>query len=236
VVRALQGLLRKEANVQLPLQITYRDMEPTPGMDAAIRDKVDHLQRYHPRIVRCHVVVDAPHSSQHHPHHFRVMFNITIPGKEIVAAKENHDKPEQRDFYISLRDSYEAARRQLEAEREKAQGHTKVHEVPPHGRVSKLFPGQDYGFVFMPDGNEVYFHRNAVVEGSWEDIEVGDEVRRHERPAYLVHVGGGTRVVTPQARPDPPLAALPHVAIQVRQGCLHIRIRRGDQAVGVEHI
>jgi ribosomal subunit interface protein len=177
VVCALQRILKKEANVQLPLQITYRDMDPTPGMDAAIRDKVDHLQRYHPRIVRCHVVVDAPHASQHHPHHFRVMFNLTIPGKEIVAAKENHDKPEQRDFYIALRDSYEAARRQLESEREKAQGHTKVHEVPPHGRVSKLFPGQDYGFVFMPDGNEVYFHRNAVVEGSWEDIEIGDEVR-----------------------------------------------------------
>lgn len=163
--------------MEVPLQITYRDLDPTPGMEAAIHDKVDHLQRYHPRIQRCHVVVDAPHNSPHHAQHYRVMFNITIPGKELAAAKENHDKPEHRDFYIALRDSYEAARRQLEAERAKAKGNTKVHEVPPHGRVSQLFPAQEHGFIFMPDGQEVYFHKNAVVEGKWEDIEVGDEVR-----------------------------------------------------------
>src|SRR5690606_14207766 len=58
------SIARKEVAVEVPLvQITYRDMDPTPGMEAAIRDKIDHLLRYHPRIQRCHVVVEAPHQS-----------------------------------------------------------------------------------------------------------------------------------------------------------------------------
>lgn len=165
--------------MEVPLvQVTYRDMEPTPGMEAAIQDKVEHLLRYHDRIQRCHVVVEAPHSSPaQNPKSFRVLFDITVPGKEIAASKAPHDRPEHRDFYVALRDAYEAARRQLEVDRHKRRGETKVHEVPPHGIVSKLFPGDEHGFVFMPDGTEVYFHKNAVVEGDWDDLEVGDRVR-----------------------------------------------------------
>lgn len=165
--------------MEVPLvQITYRDMDPTPGMEAAIRDKIDHLVRYHARIQRCHVVVESPHqSAAQNPKSFRVLFDITVPGKSLAASKDPQDKPEHRDFYVALKDAYEAARKQLAVDRGKRRGDTKVHDVPPHGRVSKMFPGDDHGFVFMPDGTEVYFHKNAVIDEDWESIEVGDEVR-----------------------------------------------------------
>lgn len=165
--------------MEVPLvQITYRDMDPTPGMDAAIRDKVDHLLRYHDRIQRCHVVVESPHESPaQNTKSYRVLFDITVPGKSLAVSKDQHDKPEHRDFYVALKDSYEAARKQLAAERGKRRGDTKVHEVPPHGRVSKMFPGDDHGFVYMPDGTEAYFHKNSVIDNEWEELEVGDEVR-----------------------------------------------------------
>lgn len=165
--------------MEVPLvQVTYRDMEPTPGMEAAIQDKVDHLLRYHDRIQRCHVVVEAPHQSPaQNPKSFRVLFDITVPGKELAVSKDPQDKPEHRDFYVALKDAYEAAKKQLAVERGKRRGDTKVHDVPPHGIVSKMFPGDEHGFVYMPDGTEVYFHKNAVIEGEWEDLEVGDEVR-----------------------------------------------------------
>lgn len=165
--------------MEVPLvQVTYRDMEPTPGMEAAIQDKVDHLLRIHDRIQRCHVVVEAPHMSPaQNPKGFRVLFDIAVPGRALVVSKDQQDKPEHRDFYVALRDAYEAARKQLVADRDKRRGETKVHEVPDHGIVSKMFPGDEHGFVYLPDGTEVYFHRNAVVEGEWDELEVGDQVR-----------------------------------------------------------
>jgi cold shock CspA family protein len=53
----------------------------------------------------------------------------------------------------------------------------KTHEAPLHGKVLRLFPYEGYGFIDMSDGREVYFHRNSVVEGSFDELEEGAEVR-----------------------------------------------------------
>ena len=52
----------------------------------------------------------------------------------------------------------------------------KAHDVLPHGRVSRLYPHEDYGFIATRDGHEVYFHRNSVVNDAFDRLEVGAEV------------------------------------------------------------
>jgi cold shock CspA family protein len=56
-------------------------------------------------------------------------------------------------------------------------GHVKTHEVPVHGTVVRLSREDGYGFIETSEGDEIYFHRNSVVEGSFEDLDVGQEVR-----------------------------------------------------------
>ncbi|HXV24163.1 MAG TPA: cold shock domain-containing protein, partial [Alphaproteobacteria bacterium] len=34
-----------------------------------------------------------------------------------------------------------------------------------------------HGFIETSDGQEVYFHRNSLVESKFESLEVGEEVR-----------------------------------------------------------
>jgi cold shock CspA family protein len=41
--------------------------------------------------------------------------------------------------------------------------------------VVRLF--EEYGFLETSDGLEVYFHRNSVPEGRYDELEVGSEVR-----------------------------------------------------------
>jgi cold shock CspA family protein len=53
----------------------------------------------------------------------------------------------------------------------------KTHVPAPHGRVSKLFPEQDYGFIETPEGGEIYFHRNSVLPPGFDRLEIGTEVR-----------------------------------------------------------
>jgi cold shock CspA family protein len=46
----------------------------------------------------------------------------------------------------------------------------------PHARVGTLFPADGYGFLAMPDGREIYFHRDSVLHDGFDRLEVGTEV------------------------------------------------------------
>jgi cold shock CspA family protein len=36
-----------------------------------------------------------------------------------------------------------------------------------------VFPAEGYGFLETPDGREIYFHGNAVLDGHFDDLRVG---------------------------------------------------------------
>jgi cold shock CspA family protein len=46
-----------------------------------------------------------------------------------------------------------------------------------HGRVCYLEPALDYGKIETADGRQVYFHRNSVIDASFDDLELGAELR-----------------------------------------------------------
>lgn len=41
------------------------------------------------------------------------------------------------------------------------------------GMVVRLFPDQNYGFVELDNSTELYFTRNAVAGGSFDELSVG---------------------------------------------------------------
>jgi cold shock CspA family protein len=53
----------------------------------------------------------------------------------------------------------------------------KVHEGSPHARVTKLFPEEGFGFLETPDGREIYFHENSVLDSGFSALEIGTEVQ-----------------------------------------------------------
>ena len=53
-----------------------------------------------------------------------------------------------------------------------------VEPDPDNGALLKsLLINEGYGFLKTPDGREVYFHRNSVLDGRFEDLTLGSEVR-----------------------------------------------------------
>lgn len=59
-------------------------------------------------------------------------------------------------------------------------GKVKVHDVPAHGKIITLHPEADYGRIETPDGREIYFHRNSIVNTDFDRLEPGLEVRFSE--------------------------------------------------------
>jgi ribosomal subunit interface protein len=88
-----------------PLQITFRDLAPSPALSDAIKLRAAKLSRFHDRITSCRVVVEAKPR-----HRFGVHLELSIPGGEIVVSHE----PDETDAYVAVREAFEAARRQLD--------------------------------------------------------------------------------------------------------------------------
>lgn len=62
----------------------------------------------------------------------------------------------------------------------KVRGKVKTHEAVPRGQIKALFPDRDYGLIGTPDGSEIYFHRNSVLDKDFDSLSVGDGVRFSE--------------------------------------------------------
>lgn len=163
--------------MQTPLQVAFHNMDRSDAVETAIREKTDKLERHFDRITTCRVVVEAPHRRRGKGKLYAVRIDLEVPGKTLIVNHTGTKNPAHEDVYVALRDAFDAITRQLEDYTRKLRGDVKTHEVPPHGRVRRLFPEQDYGFIELPDGGEIYFHRNAVVDDRFGQLEVGSEVR-----------------------------------------------------------
>ncbi len=164
--------------MNIPLQLTFRDIEPSEAVEARVRQKVDKLERFYDRILGCRVVIERPHRRHHQGKLYHVRIDLSVPGAELVVNREPHERHSHEDVYVALRDSFNAIQRQLQDYMRRQQEQTKPREGPPHGRVMRLLP--DYGFLQTADGREVFFHRNSVLNDGFDRLEVGTEVRFKE--------------------------------------------------------
>ncbi len=162
--------------MQQPLQITFRDMEPSDAVEAALREKAEKLEQF-ADIVSCHVVTQMINKHQSQGTMYKVSIDLTVPGGEIVVSRDHGINHAHEDVYVAIRDSFDAARRQLQDYHRKQKKHVKTHEVPPHGRVTEIFPEEGYGTIETPDGREIYFHQNSVLNNDFSELEIGNEVR-----------------------------------------------------------
>jgi ribosomal subunit interface protein len=152
-------------------------MEPSPALESRIKDEVAKLEQFHDHIMSCRVVVESPHRHQHKGNLYSLRIDLKTPGKELVVTKDHHDNQAHEDVYVVIRDAFNAMQRQLEDHTRIQRGHTKNHETPAHGRVLRLIPLQDYGFIKTADGREIYFHRHSVLGPGYDRLTEGDEVK-----------------------------------------------------------
>ena len=163
--------------MQLPLQITFRHMDPSPAIEARIRQRAEELDQFFDRITSCWVVVECRHPRHQQGNLFEVRIDLTVPGSEIVVGHDHGMNHAHEDAHVAVRDAFDAARRRLEDHARERRDEVKQHAVPDHGRVVRLLPERDCGFILSAAGDEIYFHRNSVAGGAFDRLEIGAEVR-----------------------------------------------------------
>jgi cold shock CspA family protein len=162
--------------VQTEPHVSFDDLPPDEAVRDAVLDQVAELERSWDRITGCHVVIAQPHRHHRTGRLYSVRIELVVPGGEIVVNREHHLDHAHEDVFVAVRDSFRAARRQLDDHVRRQRGAEKRHALRSHGRVTQLFPLQGYGFIETPDGREIYFHRHAVSDHDIHLIDIGSPV------------------------------------------------------------
>jgi len=145
--------------MRIPLQITFKNMPHSKAIEAKVMEKSAKLDRFFDRIMSCRVVVEESQRRQHQGKLFSVRIDLTVPGKELAITRQENEDP-----YIAAREAFNAAVRLLEEHGRVKHGEVKSHAQPAVGRIVKLFPESDYGFIRTPDEREIYFHRKSILD------------------------------------------------------------------------
>jgi len=157
--------------MQVPMQITFHDVNRSDALENHIREKVTKLEQFYPTLIGCKVVVDQPGMHQHKGKPFNIRIDLTVPGGEVVV-----DRQQDEDVYVALRDAFDAARRKLEDYGRKQRLEIKTHDPVLSGRVARLLPEEGYGFITGLDGREYYFSGVNLANTTFDQVQEGDEV------------------------------------------------------------
>lgn len=151
------------------------------AVDDAIRDAalahVHDLEKLSRDIVGCHVVLSQPHQHRRRGRLWSARIELVIPGADIIVNRTHHLDHAHEDPLVTLRDAFGAARRRLEDCIQRRRGAVKAHEPHDEGRILRVLPAENHGFIATPDGREVYFHAHALCEQALSGLEPGTPVR-----------------------------------------------------------
>jgi cold shock CspA family protein len=178
----------------VPVQVTFRNLSHSDAIEAFIRDKAEGLDRYYDHIMGCRVIVEVPHRHHREGPHCHVRIDLTVPGGEIVVKREPTLHARQLDteveectkcmevarshkhLKVAIREAFDAARRKLQDYARRQRADVKSHKERPEGRVCRIYPEEGYGYIETRDGSEIFFHKNSVLKGDFDDMKVGIRV------------------------------------------------------------
>lgn len=212
-----------EVMTKFPLQITFRNGTPPLAAELWIRLEAAKLENFYGRIMGCRVELGSPH--RHHrqgsPYHVRI--DLTVPGRELVIkhepslrtrASQSGETKLKKHFEISaphrqlrqaIDDAFKAAGRRLQDYARRQRGDVKHLHLPLRARVTQLFRDKDYGFLVTPDGRDIYFHKDSVLNNAFGRLEIGTLVGFAEEQGDKGPQASTVRIVGKQG-PRPALA------------------------------
>ena len=95
------------------LQIHFHGMESSASLEARIRERFAQLERRCPDATTCRVTVEK--ESRHHVkgNLFKIGLVLHRPGRDVVVSRNYAKDHGHEDVYAALRDTFDAAERQL---------------------------------------------------------------------------------------------------------------------------
>jgi cold shock CspA family protein/ribosome-associated translation inhibitor RaiA len=153
------------------LVVEGRNLDVLPEWRQKIELEMARLQkRYFDPILTARVEIIG--SGHHRQGQFEIRLVANVPGNVLTVTR-------QGELVTPLIiEAFDVLDRRLQEVSDTRQKKTKNHvETSLTGKIVRLFPHEDFGFIETTDGTEVYFHANAVKKGKFEHLQVGQKVK-----------------------------------------------------------
>lgn len=158
-------------------QIDFQGMEPLGEVRDEVARHIGQLEGRFGRITSCRVVVKGPGAHHRTGGLYEVNIHLAVPNSSdvnVIHTRQNDER--YADIHYAINDGFKRARRQLQDRVRKLQGAVKLHEPTPAGRVTRIDPSGEFGFIETVDGREIYFHRNSVLNDAFARLAPGTQV------------------------------------------------------------
>jgi ribosomal subunit interface protein len=120
--------------MDIPLQVNFRNMEPSPAVETRVREKAAKLEQYFHHLTSCRVVVEAPHRHHNKGKIYHIRIEMGVPRiSELVVSNEREENHAHEDVYVAIRDAFKIAERQLRNYSRQMAGKTGRHLPPDPG-------------------------------------------------------------------------------------------------------
>ncbi len=114
----------------IPLEISFRGMQPSPAVETRVRGKVAQLERYYDRIESMNVIIEAASHRHHKGDLYNVRIDIAAPAKDVFVDHVGRKNHAHENINVAIRDAFDAARRRLQDHAAKLAGDVKRHSLP----------------------------------------------------------------------------------------------------------
>jgi ribosome-associated translation inhibitor RaiA len=108
-----------------PLEVFFRNMKPSPELEADIRARAARLDRMDRHIIGCRVTVELENHTHKTGYIPQVHIQIEVPGRAIMV---NHRHEQGAEALTAVREAFDAAAKQLQEYTARKTLHLKHHE------------------------------------------------------------------------------------------------------------
>jgi hypothetical protein len=91
------------------ISVRFRQVVQSTDMFELIENEARRLERRHPQVVGCHVVIDKPNHRHQKGNPIRVQLTVSLRGKPLVFSKLTDGRDELGNAMASLSHSFDAA-------------------------------------------------------------------------------------------------------------------------------
>jgi cold shock CspA family protein/ribosome-associated translation inhibitor RaiA len=174
--------------MDVPLEIAFHNTASSKEAEEEIRARVADLERRYNRLISCRVRVEQRASNPSHTIPPVVHIELGIAGRKhfLISHEPDHllRKYKHPDLHHAIVEAFRLAERQLSDIKDQRNGRNKDghHDVGNQslGQVAEVTPEQDFGYLVTKEGGLLYFHRNSLLTGEFDDLERGDDVYYNE--------------------------------------------------------
>ena len=102
--------------MQVPLEVSYKDVDKSEWIEEFIQERVGKLQRLAKDMISCRVAVEKDHQRRHGENPFYVRVETSLPGKKRLATASEDLKAgedSRTDLQNAIRDAFEAMEKRL---------------------------------------------------------------------------------------------------------------------------